>query len=56
MRKLTGRSYAALRLKFFADIWSSSAFRDIYMLLYAVFAMFWHGFEIFYIKESAAKS
>ena len=29
--KISGRIYSALRLKFFADIWNSSAFRGICM-------------------------
>ena len=56
IQKLAGRSYSALRLKFFADIWSSSAFRGTCMHPSAVFAMFWHGVENFCIKESAAES
>ena len=46
IRKSASRSYSALRIKFFADIWTSSAFRNICMRFYAVFAMFLQCFYL----------
>ena len=55
-RKISGQKLLCSALKSLIDFWSSLAFRDNCMRLYAVFAMFWHEVEDFYIKECAAKS